>query len=453
MFTIQLELQGCQLSTHDPIRILQIGDVHYPNAIASRPVADLKRDPFDVSQSVAPTGLRLRKIVSALSKYSSDYFDAIAFMGDFTTGNPNRDSQMASMADCVKYLDENIVKPLLGRSRRNSAMFVPGNHDVDRTLCPSTNATRLEKLNYYRDTLVGRGLINHSTSDPSQIHLSKNLASASLWGLNTCIGCGEFLSFPESVKRDFVAKLSAVLVDGATDAAQEIVESFLDLTERLDAPLIEAEILHKLDTELTDRMRKESNSIQVVVGHHNLLPQIIPRVAPFSELVNSGGLRQFLATKDLPVIYLHGHIHADPIEIVFSQERPESCVISISAPEFSDGFNVVELHFDDERTPMGVSVLGVRQSATAQISHLPPRRIPFRQGRHRIASITELAREIFYKTFSKNAQLHFNTIQSLYSKRDVGAIERAIVELEWLGLVQIANRDRPSRQWNVASAI
>ena len=61
-----------------------------------------------------------------------------------------------------------------------------------------------------------------------------------------------------------------------------------------------------------------SNVLSVIVAHHNLLPQRLPRLAPYTELVNGGALRASLGELGKPVLYLHGHIHEDPIEILRS---------------------------------------------------------------------------------------------------------------------------------------
>ena len=437
----------------EPIRILQIGDIHYPGAIESRPSADLKRDPFDISEEVSPRGARIRKIVQSFSAYDIGYFDAIFFMGDFTTGNPNTSLQMQSMERCFDYLDLNIIAPLLGKRSRERCLFVPGNHDVDRTRCPSAPTARLDKFEQYMTLLLSRGHQNHSTNEISIIDISKDGASALIHGINTCLGCGEFLSFPTELKNDLVSHLAHVIKPDATQEATEVVSKFLDLTERLDAPLVDGDILQRLDSSLDRYMHERTGAVQLVVGHHNLLPQTVPRVAPFGELVNSGELRSFLATKNAPILYLHGHIHNDPLEIVFSQSNPASCVISISAPEFIDGYNVIELHFDEEGTPLGLVVQTIRQDQVGRISRPEPRRIPFRQGPHRIAAITYIAREIFYKTFSKNTQLHFNDVVREYPGEDENKIELALLELEWLGLIQIANRTRAPKHWNINSAV
>ncbi|MCF4128475.1 metallophosphoesterase family protein [Methylobacterium sp. SyP6R] len=436
-----------------PLRILQIGDIHFPEAISNRPDADLKRDPFDISDEIAPIGLRIQKISESFSQYEEQYFDAIAFMGDYTTGNPDLLSQMQSMEECIDYLDRNVIKILLGKHGHARSIFVPGNHDVDRTKCPSSSGDRYGKFQYYIEKIGKYGYAHNSAENISVITAKQGELSAFIYGINTCIGCGEFLSFPDSMRAELSNRLKDILRSTSDKQIDDAVNSFMDLTERLDAPLIDSSILHKLDNLIIRNSNENPSSVHVVVGHHNLLPQTVPRIALFSELMNSGELRSFLASKDDPIIYLHGHIHQDPIEVVFSQSNPTSCVISISAPEFINGYNVLEIHFSEDGSPLGLVINAVRQDSIGKMTRLEPRRIPFRQGPHRIAAITELARRMFHDTFASNSQLHFGDVCKKYPLEPEDAIERALLELEWLGLVQIANRNRASKRWNIGSAI
>lgn len=435
------------------IRILQIGDIHFPNAMNARPVADIKRDPFSISSEAAPQGMLIQKITQHLSHYEAGYFDAIAFMGDFTSGSPNSAEQIRGLVECADYLDRNVVRQLLGRHCRDRALFVPGNHDVDRTQCPSKPGERLKKFDQYQAALATHGQLHVSLDKPSRIDIGDADAGISLFGINTCIGCGEYLSFPDKTKTNLANQLTTLLKRGSASAAKDVIDRFLDLTERLDAPLILQDVLNELDGALDEQAHSQPHYVPVVVGHHNLLPQFQLRVAPFSELMNSGQLRSALSAKNRPICYLHGHIHADPIEVIFNQAHPDGFIVSISAPQYPEGYNVVELHFDDTGAPLGVVVSPVIQDKQGNITKARPRRVSFRQGRHRVSALTDVAREIFYGTFSKNQQLHISELHKLYPKHPPETIERAVLELEWLELVEINNRERGAAKWNVASAL
>lgn len=434
------------------IRVLQIGDVHFPRASVARPAADIKRDALGVGDEIAPEGARFQKITQYLAGFEEGYFDAIAFMGDFTTGDRDLARQMNGLENCFNYFDVNIVRPLMGDRSRSNVLFVPGNHDVDRTQCPSTG-DRLAKFRQYAAALGGHGHSHISLDTVSRVDVASADNRMALYGINTCIACGEFMSFPPSVAKKLSEKLAEVLLEDAGDDAAQLIAEYLDLTEQVDAPMIDDATLDALDTELDAYQRRHAQGVSVVVGHHNLLPQIIPRVAPFSELVNSGKLRSRLSARNYPICYLHGHIHDGPIEVIFNQDHPDGCVIAISATQYIDGVNIIEFHFDESGEPLGLVVIPIKQDERGTITRPPPRRISFRQGRHRVAAISPLARSIFYDTFAKSTILHFNELLKAHPDDGAEAVENAVLELEWIELVQIHNRDRKPHKWNIGSAL
>ncbi len=435
------------------VRILQVGDIHYPDAVRDRPAVDIKRDPFDIREEYAPQGLRLQRITQHLTKYEPGYFNAVTFMGDFTTGSPNTTSQFASLQECVQYIHENILNLLLGKYAIPHSLFVPGNHDVDRTKCPSNQSNRLSKFDEYRAAFGAKGHSNTSVDKPTRIELSSGSTGVTLFGINTCIGCGEYLSYPDELQKDFSDQLKDIVKSSKKEAVDKLIVKYLELSETLDAPLIQADVLADLDAALSDHAHNQPNNVPVVVGHHNLLPQSQLRVALFSELMNSGQLRSSLSAKDRPICYLHGHIHTDPIEVIYNQEHPNGFIVSISAPEYSDGYNIVEFHFDDASAPLGVIVRPIVQDKQGNIKDSEPRRITFRQGPHQVSALTPAAREIFYNTFAKNEQRHFTDLTKEYSSLTPETVMKAVMELEWLRLVIIHNRQRGSEKWNVASAL
>jgi hypothetical protein len=379
--------------------------------------------------------------------------DAIVFVGDLTSGRPKIKEQEDGLRHCVEYITANITQPLLkGRSRKNT-IFVPGNQDVDRTKCPS-NGDFEPKFRIYMNCLSSYGFKNISVLSASRIDITHaGGGAASIFGINTSLGCGEFYNFPDAVKRNLVDALATTLDPNKHDEIENLVERFIDLTERLDAPLIEASVLRDLDGNIHQLMEANPIAIPIVVGHHNLLPQVIPRVAPFSELMNSGQLRSFLTGKQRPICYLHGHIHADTIELIFDHNDPDGGVVSISAPLFIDGYNLLEFHFDRSANPLGVAIIPFRQERTGKFKKLPPRRVPFLLGRHRLSSISAHARELFSKLFTSNQTYFFSDVEVAFPQLTSLQLADAAMELEWIGVVEISHRERPSAQWNIRSAV
>jgi hypothetical protein len=92
----------------------------------------------------------------------------------------------------------------------------------------------------------------------------------------------------------------------------------------------------------------------LVVAHHNLLPQRRPRIAQYTELINSGALRASLSELDRPIVYLHGHIHTDPVETVIAPKS--SPLICVSAPPAEGGFNVLDFTFTRSGMPLSCKI-------------------------------------------------------------------------------------------------
>jgi hypothetical protein len=95
-----------------------------------------------------------------------------------------------------------------------------------------------------------------------------------------------------------------------------------------------------------------SDRLIVVAAHHNLLPQRLTRIAPYTELVNSGAVRASLMEAKRPILYLHGHIHTNPVEVLSMPSG--DALVCISAPLAEAGFNILEIVF----TRAGIPLVG-----------------------------------------------------------------------------------------------
>lgn len=137
------------------------------------------------------------------------------------------------------------------------------------------------------------------------------------------------------------------------------------------------------------QLRSTPNALLVIAAHHNLLPQRLTRLAPYTELVNSGTLRASLMAAGRPVIYLHGHIHEDPIEIMAMPAG--QAVISISAPAAEDGFNLLEFNFTRSGLPLSCHINPWRFNA-AGILHRAPASTVSLIGRRRRSHDATLAK-------------------------------------------------------------
>ncbi|TIP27751.1 MAG: hypothetical protein E5X67_14125 [Mesorhizobium sp.] len=188
--------------------------------------------------------------------------------------------------------------------------------------------------------------------------------------MNTSIGSWELQNLPEFLRdklktEDWSTPIDlgspASMDDGpATPAAVLPPEKPQDLLDQyysqLDTPYVSALML----TGLMEHLLQPGRAFGVIVGHHNLLPQKTPRISPYAEMLNAGFVRAQLLSVGKPVLYLHGHIHQDPIEVISDPRNPGSQVISISAPEIGGGFNELVFFITDQDDLIGVRVVPYR---------------------------------------------------------------------------------------------
>ena len=126
-----------------------------------------------------------------------------------------------------------------------------------------------------------------------------------------------------------------------------------------DAPFLDVTAIEGV----INHVEKNDVQLPIILTHHNLIPQRIPRVAIFPEMLNSGHVRDRIAAIGPPVIYIHGHIHDDPIDVISNPSNFEQVgVVSISAPEISNGYAILNVLLTAEDIPLCASVVNVRRS-------------------------------------------------------------------------------------------
>jgi hypothetical protein len=176
----------------------------------------------------------------------------------------------------------------------------------------------------------------------------------------------------------------------------------------------------------------------------------MPRIAHYSEFINGGAVRTKLLNFDRPLIYLHGHLHTSPIEVVRVPDRARSAIISISAPLFRDGYNVIEVAFNQDAVPLGCRVIAYRLDGShcrVVTSNIIPAWTAAEGLRLATARARELMRVLEPDTVIQRGDL-LAKVRWMASELD-----DALTELRWLGTVDIPNHDRPSIHWRVARSI
>ena len=208
-----------------------------------------------------------------------------------------------------------------------------------------------------------------------------------------------------------------------------------------------------LDT--VQRTLDEGNAtFGVLVGHHNLLPQKIPRISPYGEMLNAGFVRSQMLGLDRPIVYLHGHIHQDPVEVVSDPRLPDSKLVLISAPEIKDGFNEIVFYISEHDDLVGIRLIPHRaksedgtlvEAAHCFISTLSPSR----------ANIDSRTFELFrrlrqYKEERSRDLLFWNEVQDLAGSEFQGeALEDALIMLHASHSIEIDDLNRPNKSWRI----
>ncbi len=412
-------------------KLLQIGDVHYPDAkTGAAPIDD--KDPGFPSRVSGAVGVQpLQAVSRVLTNFIEETSpDVIAAMGDYTTkGDPT------GLTDCVNYL-KNVIPAGWHPNLASRGLFLIGNHDLART--SGTAADRFLAINAI---LAGAGLPAAPISLPSQHEWRGTSGSAQIYGVNSCIGCGETRFLPSVLKDAVRTKIDSLIASDPTSLAID------ELREGIDTPVIEEASLSML---LNHIANQDPGSLAVICAHHNLLPQAKPRIAPYTELLNAGSIRNSLLTLDRPVVFLHGHIHEDPCEVIHSPLHINSNVICISAPLLTDGFNAIEFAFNSDGFALGARLRPYRRQGS-QIVKSPPIDIPLLANAGRFSSASEKSREMLDRLL-RNKIFNASDLER-ETKWPSDVVKAALVELQWLGLAIIENPSRDSHLWRVRRAI
>lgn len=327
------------------INLLQLGDVHFPDAVQASQTGDVKDHAFptDMLRALSPSPLH------SVVKHVADVVDdgrchALVMMGDLTT-----QGRKVGYRDCFNYLAKAIWVRERARLSPDRILVTAGNHDVNREDAKSPESH--SKFEYMNLVLQEYGL-SEILVDTCQItSVCEHNAKLRLVGLNTSIGCGTMRGLPERIKGKVESVYDQAFKSWEGAEGDVVPVLWNELYEVLDTPMATANAIHDLQRKLD-----ASDGVSVVFGHHNLFPQTTTRIAPYTEFLNSGNLRQSLLRKNDFVFYLHGHIHDDPIEILTSPAHSRASLIVVAAPEITKGYNLLKFEFDSDGRPLGCTV-------------------------------------------------------------------------------------------------
>lgn len=439
------------------IRLLQVGDLHLPDWPDAETPVDVKDASFSARIKRDVSHQPLRAVLRRFNEIStSGLIDAIICMGDYTSRG-----QTELITKAVQIIDGLSADGFMERAPRK--LGVPGNHDVSRTEAvnygPTGKFIRIEEAfrKFGWEAPPNDDCASYDIGKPNGPKMSVHLLNSSLGSWST-----HLLPTPlAEALSETSLKEAPINLFGEGDASADIEAlddsaSFSDRQEQvyyqLDTPYISDRTLMTLK----QRATSSSSEVMLIASHHNILPQAIPRISHYAEMLNSGQVRRFFQNIRKTVVYLHGHIHEDPVERISlptsESDREEfGEIISISAPVIWEGFNEVCFFLDDlgeafliRITEYRLDKLGHMGNFSDQVS----RYIPLQNRVEHL--VTPEVQKVWgsirdKKTVSWSELLGIAKAQSLCEEK----LEHALLSLFCCSLVKIGQLGRERTRWRI----
>jgi len=416
--------------------LLQLGDIHYQYIDNSDSPLDLKDKTFPKKLvSALPRPILQTMLKDLIREINQDPI-GILICGDLTTyGN------LKAYKDCLSFLKKRINPSFFKKGTDKKIFIVPGNHDIDRNLVKDD--TLDPKFEPIKKALSDNGFPD--IPFPKIIiecYPKNSKRKVSVFSVNSCLGCGEKRHFPDDIKNEL-----SVLIDYKDKGKKQ--DDFKEICyEKLDTPLIKTD---DIDTIATSIKCCDDSCLPIIITHHNILPQRIPRIDVYTELINSGYFRDKLLELNRPILFLHGHIHDDPIEIIQSSINKDGRIICISAPLFAPntkfthskvGFNKIRIVFGNYNMPIGCDVSLYRLNNVNKWKNSSIK-IPLRNPQRSIVYADEESKKILKLI---DNQMYVADLKEKYKKVYSKSIplknlSECLELLNWLGFIEFEQSD------------
>lgn len=423
------------------VKLLQVGDVHFPELVGARPRLDQDDVGFpallQAHVATAPSQIVAREIGRLLE--DDEEIQGILICGDITTKG-----DVDGFRSGLSWLATQLRLEDRDRWPVDSVHIVPGNHDVNRRAITQGGNDIYKKFEDIERAWGEETVDLQLTVRALRITNVGGSAQVTLHSLNSCLGCGEYRGLP--------APICDALWRTTTDMIEsQNIDDYNTLQyEQLDTPAFDET---QIDSLVRSIRSTSTAAIPIVVAHHNILPQGLVRISPYTEVVNGGNVRRRLSNCGRPVLYLHGHIHDDPIEDITRLDGPTNrgSLITISAPEFREGFNVVSIVFGRSGSPIGCAVDMHRREQHGDVGHSGVVKIQLvRDANKAISLLDESGRAVVNVLDGSMARFH----EVLERARQAADLNKAVVvdrlvEASWLGLAILLNEDQEPEQWHI----
>lgn len=424
--------------------ILQIGDIHYSKFARASSFVDDK-DHFGAPAGIAtafatPIPALVARAIENELEHSTEAL--VAVCGDLAEGGDldDFDNAIKYLQACLSVGDD--ISP-------DRVHVVPGNHDVDlndEMKFVDLGRERFRVLQTRANAAGSSIIVTDFHRETSHVH---ETGSVYLHSVNSALANGA----PRTIEMlgivDPLASLirtidsSNLLGDAAAlSAALEASNPGFAIQESLDMPVIPPEILADIQSSVANI----ASGLVVVIAHHGFLPQATPRFGPYTEMINGGQVRRRLLQLGRPLLYLHGHIHEDSVEVIRgSGVGPNSSdwpVVTISAPLLREGFNRIDIEYARDGRVLGLILQRIRVvMGTGSIVRMPAERISIGARR----TIDFRYRKFFVDVMSAYGMSGADLIrlgEQSQTPMTKDEVEDIVTEAVWAGILESASDER-----------
>jgi hypothetical protein len=410
------------------IELLHIGDIHYNCRDTEVSSADDKDEGFPGLLKDISMERPYKIILEDLQKEISKSPEAILMSGDLSTLG-----KIDGYRECLDFIKDCIPPIYFGT--KDKLFLAPGNHDVDRRRV--SEVSLFPKFDPILDALREKQFPLIPINQNVISEINKPCGNLIIILINSCLGCGEKRYYHDLA--EFVPKIFELNKD----------------YENIDTPIFQIEDIKSM---IDFIKTKDKSYLPIILTHHNLLTMRKLRFAMYTELINSGYLRDQLLSLDRPVLYLHGHIHDNPVEIIQSPDSKDSKIICISAPlllplkeagnskmssnktkimENKLGFNKLKIIFNQNMKPLGCEI-GLFEYENGR-TIISKKRIRFLSSPFTKSQATR--RELDLLDLIKEKGMHYlfqfkNFYEEKFNENiDINELHNLVDELDWLGFV------------------
>lgn len=389
------------------VSFLHIGDIHCGTIDPYQGEVDVQDSSFshdyiDIGREENEYNILKKRLIGELRGNSYLF---ICFSGDFSDkGIPE------NYEKCVSFFTKHIPRTVTESKSPKRIFIVPGNHDIPTAEHVSESDKKFEPIiqilqRYgFPEIPINDVIIEEIFND--------DFGNVLICALNSCM-----------------------LSQTKDEESGKII----------DYPKILDKDIKKIKTTIDKLNAQGKKFCLLILSHHNLIPQKIPRIKQYAEMFNAGNIRESLLTFNLPILYLHGHIHDNPVEVISCPTYINSKLVLSSAPLLlptSDyggknkfGFTKIDILFSDDGIPLGCQLNFITNN-TGDEKILP---IKFFNPFYASNILDSVDRNLLISLRSLHAPIYVSDLFDHLAKRSItysnDVLRASIERLYWYGMI------------------